>query len=106
MSFTCFGIGIDTARFGHHVSFLDQEKRTAAKPFHFKEDAQGYEKLRKAIESLREKSKDVVLYVRLDVAGRYADNLLHWLHGLDIPNLTISVGKPAANKADHYVVRR
>jgi transposase len=99
MSFTCFGIGIDTARFGHHVSFLDQEKRTAAKPFHFKEDAQGYEKLRKAIESLREKSKDVVLYVRLDVAGRYADNLLHWLHGLDIPNLTISVGKPAANKA-------
>lgn len=99
MSFTCFGIGIDTARFGHHVSFLDQEKRTAAKPFHFKEDAQGYQKLRKAIDSLREKSQDTVLFVRLDVAGRYADNLLHWLYGLDIPNLTISVGKPAANKA-------
>lgn len=99
MSTTCFGIGIDTARFGHHVSFLDQEKRTAAKPFHFKEDAQGYQQLRKAIDSLRNKSQDVVLYVRLDVAGKYADNLLHWLHGLDIPNLTISVGKPAANKA-------
>lgn len=68
MSFTCFGIGIDTARFGHHVSFLDQEKRTATKPFHFKEDAQGYQKLRKAIDSLREKSQDAVFYVRLDVA--------------------------------------
>ena len=109
MSFTCFGIGIDTARFGHHVSFLDQEKRTAAKPFHFKEDAQGYQKLRKAIESLREKFQDAVLYVRLDVAGKYAENLLHWLHGLDIPNLTISVGKPDANKSyreTHYGKRK
>ena len=29
------GVGIDTARYGHHVSFLDQQKRSAAKSFHF-----------------------------------------------------------------------
>ena len=28
------GVGIDTARYAHHVSFLDEEKQTAAKPFH------------------------------------------------------------------------
>ena len=39
------GVGIDTARYGHHVSFLDEQKRTAAQPFHFTETANGYQKL-------------------------------------------------------------
>jgi hypothetical protein len=34
------GVGIDTARYGHHVSFLDEQKRTAAPPFHFTEAAE------------------------------------------------------------------
>ncbi len=33
------GVGIDTARYGHHVSFLDEQKRSAAKSFHFTESS-------------------------------------------------------------------
>ena len=43
------GVGIDTARYGHHVSFLDQLQRTAYPSFHFKEDADGYDKLKKSL---------------------------------------------------------
>lgn len=44
------GIAIDTATYGHHVAFLDEDKRTAAKPFHFKEDSERYQVLRKALD--------------------------------------------------------
>ena len=103
-----FGIGIDTARYGHHVSFLDEQKRTAAKPFHFTEDAKGYQKLEAAINKLRKKHTDCVLHIRVDAAGQYAENLLRWLHRLDGPSV-ISVGQPARNKAYqkvHYEKRK
>lgn len=82
-----FGIGIDTARYGHHVSFLDEQKRTAAKPFHFTEGAKGYQKLEAAINELRKKHTDCVLHIRVDAAGQYAENLLRWLHRLDGPSV-------------------
>lgn len=108
-TFLHFGIGIDTARYGHHVSFLDSEKRTAAKAFHFNEDAEGYQKLLLAMKRLQQKGPHVHLHVRIDPAGRYADNLVHWLNNLDFPMLTVSVGTPAKNKAyreAHYDKRK
>ena len=42
------GVGVDTARYAHHVSFLDEKKRTAAKAFHFTETAEGYRKFRQS----------------------------------------------------------
>ena len=65
-----FGVGIDTARYGHHVSFLDQEKRTAAKPFHFTETAEGYQKLDSALAKLRGKHPSVHLHIHIDAAGQ------------------------------------
>ena len=62
------GIGIDTARYGHHVSFLDEDKRTAGKPFHFKENSEGYQELRKALAQIRAKHPDGPIYVRVDAA--------------------------------------
>lgn len=109
MTAFCFGIGVDTARFGHHVSFLDQEKRTAAKPFHFKEDQQGYQQLHDALLLLQKKSQDAWLYIRIDAAGLYANNLLTFLHSLRLPRTSISVGKPSTNKAYcdvHYDKRK
>jgi len=103
-----FGIGIDTARYGHHVALLDEQKRTAAKPFHFTESADGYRKLDAAINKLRQKHPDCVLHIHVDAAGQYADNLLQWLHQLDGPTV-ISVGQPARNKAYrrvHYEKRK
>lgn len=92
------GIGIDTARYAHHVSFLDEKKRTAAKAFHFTETADGYQKFRKALDRLAKKHPRLHLHIHVDAAGQYAENLLQWLHGLPFEK-TISVGQPARNKA-------
>ena len=92
------GIGFDTARYAHHVSFLDEKKRTAAKPFHFTETADGYLKLRQALDRLAKKHTRLHLHIRIDAAGQYAENLLQWLHQLPF-DTTISVGQPARNKA-------
>lgn len=92
------GVGVDTARYAHHVSFLDEKKRTAAKAFHFTETADGYRKLRQAFERLAKKHPRLHLHVHVDAAGQYAENLLQWLHGLPL-EMTISVGQPARNKA-------
>jgi transposase len=102
------GVGIDTARYAHHVSFLDQQKRTAAKPFHFSETAEGYQKLRVALDRLARKHPRLHLQIRIDAAGQYAENLLQWLHRLELQT-TISVGQPARNKAYrkvHYDKRK
>ena len=92
------GVGIDTARYAHHVSFLDEKKRTAAEPFHFTEAAEGYQKLQHALDKLAGRHPQLHLHIRIDAAGQYAENLLQWLHQLDL-DTTISVGQPARNKA-------
>lgn len=96
------GVGIDTARYGHHVSFLDEQKRSAAKSFHFNESAAGYQQLQAVLQKLAEKHPGVHFQIRLDAAGQYAENLLQWLHRLPFPT-TISVGQPARNKAYRQV---
>ena len=95
---THIGVGIDTARYAHHASFLDEEKRTAAKPFHFTENAAGYQQLRDTLYKLAAKHVNLHLHIHIDAAGQYAENFLQWLHQLDL-NTTISVGQPARNKA-------
>jgi transposase len=92
------GVGIDTARYGHHVSFLDEQKRTAAPSFHFTETANGYQKVQRTFEKLQGKHPHLQFHIRIDAAGQYAENLLQWLHQLDFET-TISVGQPARNKA-------
>lgn len=102
------GVGIDTARYGHHVSFLDQNKRSAAPAFHFTENAQGYAKLRNVLDRLVQKHPGAHLHIHVDAAGQYAENLLQWLHRQDLPTI-ISVGQPARNKAYrkvHYDKRK
>ncbi|MEO8271090.1 MAG: transposase [Aureliella sp.] len=102
------GIGIDTARYGHHASFMDEQKRTASKGFHFSENADGYEKLRKTIEQLIAKHPQALLHIHVDAAGQYAENLIQWLHQQSW-TVVISVGQPARNKAyrkAHYDKRK
>jgi len=92
------GIGIDTARYAHHVSFLDEQKRTAAPAFHFTETFEGYQKLQRALNRIADKHPGVQLHIRIDAAGQYAENLIQWLHRLDLET-SISVGQPARNRA-------
>lgn len=93
-----FGVGIDTARYGHHVSFLRPDCQPAAEPMTVMESREGYNQLQQRLELLHQRHPEARLYVRIDAAGQYAANLERFLRQLPLP-LEISVGEPARNKA-------
>ena len=93
-----FGVGIDTARYGHHVSFLRPDCQPAAKPMTVMESREGYQQLQQQLELLHRRQPEARLAVRIDAAGQYAANLEWFLRQLPLP-LEISIGEPARNKA-------
>lgn len=100
------GVGIDTSRYGHYAAFLTDDLQPAADELQFPESAAGYARLRQRLEGIARRQGPVLFVVRLDAAGPYADNLLHFLHRLGRPNadavppftLTLSCGDPQRNK--------
>lgn len=96
---TKIGVGIDTSRYGHYTAFLRDDLNAAAGELQFAESAAGYAQLRQRFEAIVAKHGDVHFLIRLDAAGQYADNLLHFLRAL-APSfcLTISCGDPQRNK--------
>ncbi len=100
------GVGIDTSRYGHYAAFLGDDLQPAADELQFPESAAGYALLRQRLERIAQRHGPVHFVVRLDAAGQYADNLLHFLHGLGTPTvdapaafpLTVSCGDPQRNK--------
>jgi transposase len=91
------GVGLDTARYGHHVTFLKQDLQFATEPFGFCESQAGYAQLREAFHRLTQRHDNVYFHIRIDAAGQYATNLQSFLYGLDFPK-TISVGEPKRNR--------
>jgi transposase len=91
------GVGIDTARYGHRVSFLRPDRQPAAKPLTVLENLAGYQALQQRLEQLHQQHPQAHFHVRIDAAGQYAANLEHFLRGLALP-LTVSVGEPKRNK--------
>lgn len=91
------GVGIDTARYGHRVSFLTPDLRTAAKPLTVTENHAGYQALQQRFEQLRLKHPHAHFHIRIDAAGQYAANLERFLRSLDLP-MTLSIGEPKRNK--------
>ena len=106
------GVGIDTSRYGHYACFLGDDLQPAAAELAFAESATGYQQLRARLEHIVQRHGAVHFLIRLDAAGQYADNLLHFLHALALPGtggapadadatrrtLTISCGDPQRNK--------
>jgi transposase len=96
------GVGIDTSRYGHYAAFLRDNLQPAAGELQFVEAAAGYAQLRARFEQIVAKFGTVHFLVRLDVAGQYADNLLHFLHTLQgrfaNATITISCGDSQRNK--------
>jgi len=103
------GVGIDTSRYGHYAAFLTDDGQPAAAELSFAESSQGYAQLHKRLELLAQRHPSATFALRLDVAGQYADNLLHFLHGLAHPSrgaagplgarpVAISCGDPQRNK--------
>ena len=91
------GVGIDTARYGHHATFLREDRQSASKPLEFLESRSGYQQLLERLGNLAQKHGSVHFHIRIDAAGQYATNLLEFLEQLPWPK-TISVGQPARNK--------
>ena len=91
------GVGFDTARYGHHVTFLRPDLQPAAKAFPFVESAAGYAQLRQALEQIQKKYGSVHFNIRIDAAGQYAVNLERFLRALPCEK-TLSVGQPKQNR--------
>ena len=91
------GVGIDTARYGHRVSFLRPDRKPAAKPLTVMENRAGYQSLQERLNQLHEQYPDAHFHVRIDAAGQYAVNLQVFLRALKLP-MTVSVGEPKRNK--------
>lgn len=91
------GVGIDTARYGHRVSFLRPDRQPAAKPLTVLESRAGYQTLQERLEQLHQQHPQAHFHVRIDAAGQYAANLEHFLRQLKLP-LTLSIGEPKRNK--------
>src|SRR5208283_4268881 len=66
------GIGIDTARYGHRVSFLRPDRQPAAKPLTVLESHAGYQALQERLEHLHEQHPQVQFHVRIDDAESQA----------------------------------
>jgi transposase len=90
------GVGIDTARYGHRVSFLRADKQPAAPALDVLESREGYESL--AAELHRLHKPGVRFHIRVDSAGQFATNLEQYLRGLPLP-IELSMGEPGRNAA-------
>jgi transposase len=96
-TFDRIGVGIDTARYGHRVSFLRPDRQAAAKPLTVLESRSGYQTLQQRLEQLHQQHPQAHFHVRIDAAGQYAAHLEHFLRGLPLP-ITLSIGEPKRNK--------
>src|SRR5262245_19105402 len=103
------GVGIDTSRYGHYAAFLREDLQPAADELPFAESAQGYALLHQQLEQIARCHRAVAFVIRLDAAGPYADNLLHflqhrskhpqdWTGALGTATFSLSVGDPQRNK--------
>ena len=91
------GVGIDTARYGHHVTFLRDDLQPAVPAFSFAESREGYQQLQRQFQRLQQRFPTVHFHIRLDAAGQYAANLEAFLRQLPFPQ-TLSIGEPARNQ--------
>jgi transposase len=94
------GVGIDTARYGHRVTFLRDDRQPATTPLTVTENPHGYQQLREKLEALHAKFPHAPIRVHVDAAGQYASNLQRFLQSLDLP-LAVSLGEPKRNKDYH-----
>lgn len=90
----CVGVGIDASRYGRYAAFLRDDLQPAADELLFAESAAGYALFRQRLERILQRHAPVHFVVRLDAAGQYADNLLHFLHGLGAAAAGASASSP------------
>jgi transposase len=96
-SLAAIGVGIDTARYGHVVSFLRPDRQPAAKKLLVMENHDSYQVLRERLEQLQQQHPQAHFHIRIDAAGQYANNLERFLRSLPLP-MTLTIGEPKRNR--------
>jgi hypothetical protein len=91
------GVGIDTGRYGHHVTFLRPDLQPAAPPMAVSETAEGYQRLHRQLERLHAEHPQAQLLVRIDAGGCYAVNIEQFFRQLSLP-IHLSIGQPLQNR--------
>lgn len=91
------GVGIDTARYGHHAAFLRADLQPAAQELRFAESPAGYAEFRQALERIHNCNSNIHFCIRIDAAGQYAVNLEQFVRSLPFDK-TITIGQPKQNK--------
>jgi hypothetical protein len=66
------GVGIDTARYGHRVSFLRPDRQPAAKPLTVLENQAGYQALQNRLEQLHQQHPQAHCQVHGNVLDLWA----------------------------------
>jgi hypothetical protein len=64
---TVIGVGIDTSRYGHHVTFLQADLQPATKPIEIRESREGYDELLHVLQDLNRRFPSVKFHIRVDV---------------------------------------
>jgi len=90
------GVGFDTSRYGHHVTFLLPDLQPACPAFEVLESRLGYQRVHQQLQTLQQRHGAVHFHIRLDAAGQYAANLEAFLRALPFPK-TVTIGDPARN---------
>lgn len=94
------GVGIDTARYGHHATIMNGNREITSPAFEFSESVEGYEKLEQRLRRVIRKYPTARFHVHVDAAGQYATNLEQFLRERDLP-IILSIGEPKRNKDYH-----
>ena len=68
------GVGIDTARYGHRVSFRRPDHQPAAKPLTVMETQAGYQALQEQLERLHRQHPQAQFHVRIELPSRRSDD--------------------------------
>ena len=97
------GVGIDTARYGHRVNFMREDKQLAAKAVTVTENREGYDLLRTELETLYRRHSEVMFHVHIDAAGQYAANLEAFPRSLAMPMI---VSKRASDNTESLAMAR
>jgi transposase len=98
------GVGIDTARYGHHITFLRDDGQLAAPPLGITESRTGHVQFRRQLHELHQRHPHAQFHVHVDAAGQYADNLLRSVRSWTELPITLSVGEPKRNRDYHRAV--
>jgi len=91
------GVGIDTSRYGHHVTFLRDDLQPATNPIAITETREGYNQLLSTLQELKRRHPHVVFQIRVDEASLYAVNLKTFLYTLPFEK-SVSIGDCIRNK--------